>query len=210
MKKDKKVADQKPDDITDGSNQPLAPTPITGTQKQNSLAYVVGAMLLLIVVVVGSGVAKQKKTVPAPVVTPSPVDYKLTTLTVDGDAATVSSNVVSVPILIDTAGNTVSAVELHIVVDPSTVKGLKVQSGSFFTKPTVLENKAGEAPGSYVYIIGSLTPKQGSGDVAHVSWTKTAGASGTVTIRLDPQTQVAAIGETGTVLKNVIEGVVRF
>lgn len=191
------------------------PMPVPGTPKQSPYAFVFGGVLLFVVGVV-TGLNLQNKTQPKMIVdtgqnaTPSPQDHRLTTLAVDSSAATVSTNSVSVPITIETAGNTVSAVELQVAVDPSTVTGLTVSPGTFFTNPTVLESNAGATPGTYIFTIGSLTPKQGVGIVALVSWTKTAGTTGSVIVRLAPQTQVSAIGEAGTVLKASTEGVVRY
>lgn len=195
--------------VSDQNSTPT-PIPVVETTKKHAGVYVIGAVLFLIIAVM-FGVTKQKNTQLVTVVaTPSPVDHRLTTLAVDAQAATVSSNLLTVPITIDTGENTVSAAELHVSVDPSNVKGLKVLQGSFFSSPTVLENKAGDTPGTYVFTIGSLTPRQGAGVIALISWIKTSEAVGSVAVRLDPTTQVAAIGETGTVLKNVTEGVVQY
>lgn len=198
-----------------GQTDPV-PLPVDEAPKKKYIMYVTGVVLFLVGVVVGIGVERQKKTQTNALVdtrqnvTPGAEDHVWTTLVVDGATASVSDTTVSVPILIDTGENTVSAVELHVAADPSTVTGLKVSSGSFFSSPTVLEDKVGDTPGTYIFTIGSLPPRQGSGVVALVSWTKPAGATGAVTVRLAEQTQVAAVGESGTVLKQVTDGVVQY
>lgn len=201
--------------IPQESIEPTGTLPEVETPKQNTAAYGIAAVIFLIVIV-GIGIGLQKKSTSPQVADttqntiPVVQDNQMTTLTIDADAASVSSTMVTVPIRIDTQDNIVSAVELVLSVDPQTVTGLKVTAGSFFVEPTILEDRLGDAPGTYVFIIGSLTPKQGSGDIAQVSWTKKADVTGMVTVRFDPQTQAAAIGESGTVVKDLIDGVVQY
>lgn len=216
MNRETTDSDHKSADIIDGTPELPASEPVAGSPKKKYLLYGISAALLLALIFTGvSAVNRRQTQSEAPVdisqqTVPTPADHRWTTLTVDAAAASVSSTMVTVPIRIDTGDNTVSAVELHVAVDPSTVKGLKVIAGSFFVKPTVLESKSGEAPGTYVFTIGSLAPRQGAGDIALVSWAKTAGSTATVTVRLDPQTKAAAIGESDTVVKQVTDGIVRY
>lgn len=194
--------------------RPQPPEPVAKSPSKKPLIIV--SVILCAVVAIGIWLVRQNKSEPDNAQetnqseTPSPEDQKQTTLEVNAAAATISSDLVTVPISIDTGKNTVSAVELHISVEPSAVAGLKVTPGSFFDSPTVLEDKAGDSPGTYIFTIGSLTPRQGSGVIALVSWTKAAGATGNVTVQLDEYTQVAAIGELGTVLKSMTDAVVRY
>lgn len=138
-------------------------------------------------------------------VTSGQVQLRQTTLTIDASQVSASggdTRTYSVPIVIDTGSNTVSAVDLFFDIDPASVISAEVTPGAFFAEPTVLRSTIDTEQGHVVFTVGSLTPVQGVGTVALFSWTVPGDQHGSLGITFTDKTQVAAIGETGTVLKS--------
>lgn len=177
-------------------------TEITEVQKPKRRWWVVVAIPLGIFVLLGIGFYPLiQTTAPTPTPKPTPIlqeSNASTVLSVDSDNATSTPLLVSVPITINTGKNTVSAVELHLSFDPQKSKNASVSAGAFFTDPTILKNEVDQTNGKITFILGSLTPKQGTGVVAILSLEPV----GTITLAIDPETKVAAIGEKENVLKS--------
>lgn len=124
-----------------------------------------------------------------------------TILTVSGDTATVDSDSISVPILITTGENMVSAVELHLGFDPAVLTGVTVEPGDFFTDETILQ-QVNTQEGTATFILGTRSPRTGSGTVAVFKASVAAQTGGEITIRLLDTTQAAAIGQDGNVVSD--------
>lgn len=136
-----------------------------------------------------------------------PKSHATTTLFVDVANARVSGTSLEIPIAIDTGGNTVSIVELHLGFDAKLLTGVSIQPGSFFSNPMIIEKNVDQNNGTIVMTLSSLTPRQGTGPLVNISAIAVQKTS--MTIHIDPKTKVAAIGEKGNVLSNTRDGTVQ-
>jgi hypothetical protein len=174
------------------------------------ILWLLFAIILLSVTAVGVRVYRVYRSSPnvdktvAPPVTTAPAT---TTLSVDVANARVSGTSLEIPIAIDTGGNTVSIVELHLGFDATLLTGVSIQPGSFFSNPMIIENKVDQNKGTIVMTLSSLTPRQGTGPLATISATAVQKTS--VTFHIDPKTKVAAIGEKGNVLRSTSDDTVQ-
>ena len=140
-------------------------------------------------------------------VPPVTTSHATTTLFVDAGNASVSGTSLEIPIAIDTGGNTVSVVELHLSFDAKLLTGVSIQPGNFFSNPMIIEKTIDAAKGTIVFVLGSLKPRQGVGSL--VTITAIPEQKTSITIHIDPKTKVAAIGELGTVLSSTSDGTVQ-
>ncbi|MCX6793772.1 MAG: cohesin domain-containing protein [Candidatus Gottesmanbacteria bacterium] len=134
-------------------------------------------------------------------------NHAMTTLFVDAVNASVSGTSLEIPIAIDTGGNTVSVVELHLSFDAKLLKRVSIQPGNFFSNPMIIEKSIDAAKGTIVFVLGSLTPRRGVGSLVTVTAIPVQKTS--ITIHIDSKTKVAAIGEIGTVLSSTRDGTVQ-
>ena len=168
------------------------------------------AIILLVVTAIGVSLYRVYRFSPnvgqpiAPSVTKS---HAMTTLSVDVANARVSENSLEIPIAIDTGGNTVSIVELHLTYDAKLLTGVSIQPGSFFSDPMIIEKTIDTTSGTIVIALGSLKPRQGTGAV--VTLTAIPEQKTPITIHIVPKTRVAAIGELGSVLSSTRDGTVQ-
>jgi hypothetical protein len=137
-----------------------------------------------------------------------PASTASTTLFVDVDTATVSTNKLEIPVTIDTGYNTVSVVELQLSYDAKFLSEVSVQPGDFFSNPMIIENTIDSTKGTIVFTISSLTPRQGTGSIAIITGIP-AEKSSSITLRIESKSRVAAIGELRSVLKNTRDGTVQ-
>jgi len=158
------------------------------------------AIILLVVAAVG--VSWYRYRVPA-----VPKSHAMTTLFVDAGNASVSGNLLEIPIAIDTGGNTVSVVELHLGFDAKLLTGVSIQPGNFFSNPMIIEKTINAAKGTIVFTLGSLTPRRGVGVIATI--TALLQQKTPITIHIVPKTRVAAISELGSVLNSTRDGTVQ-
>jgi len=172
--------------------------------------WLVFAIILLVVTAIGVSVYRVYRFSPnvdrstAP---PVPTSRAKTTLSVDVANARVSGTSLEIPIAIDTGGNTVSIVELHLGFDAKLLTGVSIQPGSFFSNPMIIENKVDGNNGTIVMTLSTLTPRQGTGPLVTISAIAVQKTS--MTIHIDPKTKVAAIGEKGNVLRSTNDGTVQ-
>lgn len=121
------------------------------------------------------------------------------------EPATASHNineVFLVNITIETGTNIVAAADIDMSYDPQVLSLEEILPGTFFDSPTELRKEIG-VPGKIYYSLGSLTPKQGSGIIAIISFRGLT--AGTSSVTFDSTTIVAGIDE-GNILENTLSG----
>ena len=123
-----------------------------------------------------------------------------TTLALSPDSLTLKSKtIVSVSVNIDTGGDKVAAVKLHISFDPKVVKVDSVTPSTFFTKSSILHKEIDNKAGIAQLVVGSIEPKSGNGELALVKIT--ALKDGDPMLKISEESEVSAIGKTYNVLK---------
>ncbi len=138
---------------------------------------------------------------------PVKVTKRDTVLSIAVKEAVSGSQSTTIPVLIDTGENTVSAIELHIAMNPYKKQTVKVTSGSFFASPTILENTFDKETGVTKLVIGSLSPKKGTGILALLEITS-LGVKTETEISITNDTKAAALGEESTVVKELQSGTI--
>lgn len=140
----------------------------------------------------------------APRVSVTPVQTgKLTTLSVGNSVKSADASYVSIPIGIDTGLNTVSGVELHIVLSPIPNQIVQFVEGDFFDSSTILKNRYDGANGSITVAVSSITPKQGSGVIGFLQIPISKSQPQSTFVRITENTKVAAVHEEGSVVKEL-------
>jgi hypothetical protein len=138
-----------------------------------------------------------------PTPTPSPTGLpKVVNLTMAPPTVNTSPNqTFTVSLNMNTGGDNVSAVDLHVAFDPTKVQAQSVTAGTML--PVVLvagafDNTAGTA----TITLGSqpTTPANGSGTVATITFK--AIASGSTSVNYAVTTQTASVGKTGNTLNS--------
>lgn len=166
------------------------------------------ALLLLI------AIRGEKKTVPTNT-TPSPEAMSPTPNVPVETVLAMTPNPVSldasgngkVDVTIDSGVNDVQGIQLEMTYDPNALTNIKVTPGTFLKDPVVLMNTIHPDKGTISYWIG-ITPTQkavrGTGTVATISFSKKSTASdmAQTEIKLTPQSQIGAAGDTISVLKS--------
>lgn len=118
--------------------------------------------------------------------------------------ATIKGKKFSVDVTLDTNTDKISALELHLSFDPKMTQIKDIIPGSFFTNPTVFKKEIDNKKGEAIFIIGTLSPKSGSGMVAEV---QIEGLKlGEVKISIIGS-KAAAVGKSDNVLIETKEGV---
>lgn len=110
----------------------------------------------------------------------------------------------SLPVLLSTGANKVTAVQLELQYDPKVLDNISVTPGPFFQNPVVLLNKIEEKLGRISYALG-IPPqgngRQGADTVAVLSFEKKSGITPTQTsIQFLPKSLVTAEGILESVL----------
>lgn len=167
------------------------------------------AIILLVVTAIGVrlySVYRVSPNVGQPIAPSVPKSHAMTTLFVDAGNARVSGNSLEIPIAIDTGGNTVSVIELHLGFDAKLLTGVSIQPGNFFSNPMIIQKSIDAAKGAIVFTLGSLTPRRGVGVIATITAIPEQKTS--MIIHIDPKTKIAAIGELGSVLSSTRDGTV--
>lgn len=155
----------------------------------------------------------------SPTVAPSPIAPPPVTLPVEESvlrfddpviatesAASNTANVTySLPLIINTGRNAVTAVQVELAFDPKVLAKVSVNPGSFFNNPIVLLNEVDESTGKISYALG-ISPQdngiRGEGVVAMISFqTKVASPTAT-SVTFLPKTMVTAEGVSQSVLKS--------
>lgn len=131
----------------------------------------------------------------------APASFQDTILFFTTPLSVTSGKKIALPISIDTGDNTVSAVQLKLQYDPRVLSQVTIEPGQFFDNPSVLQSLLDQSRGIVLFVLGSLKPKQGSGQIVILKATIAPGAAGETTISFAPETEAAAINELGNVLK---------
>ena len=139
--------------------------------------------------------------------TPTPPAESVLAMTPESiDLSTGATGTQTVDVTIDTGTNQVTAVQLELGYDPSVIRNVVVNPGTFLTSPTVLINNDDSDTGRVSYALGispAQDPKNGSGTVATISFTVAPNADITETeITLLPRSLVTARGVGPSVLKS--------
>ena len=136
--------------------------------------------------------------------TPTPA-MAYTTLSLLPNPFTLSTPSASVDASIDTKTNKVTAVQLEISYDPKQLTNVDIAPGTFFDNPLVLLKNIDEKKGLITFALAispAQSAKQGTGNVATITFTSNL-AKGTQTeIKVLPETLVTAEGVSSSVLKS--------
>ncbi|MBI2267995.1 MAG: hypothetical protein HYU80_00940 [Candidatus Blackburnbacteria bacterium] len=113
----------------------------------------------------------------------------------------------TVTITIDAPEEKITGAELKIKFDPTVVKIVDILYGDFLEKPTIFLNQVDNKEGKAIFTIGTLTPKPGKGNLAHL---KILGVKeGATNISLANETKVVALGKTGNIAQTEASSIVR-
>lgn len=160
-------------------------------------------LLILILIISAAGlVALSLNTKTTPPVT-LPVSMAQTTLIMNTPVAS-TSGVLSSSIVINTNGNSVSAVQIELSYNPSDISNVDIKPGPFIKNPAELFKKIDADKGRVSYGLGiGLKEKEakGAGVVAMLSFTKLR-TSGTTSIAFLPKSVVTSLGISQSVLRS--------
>jgi len=111
----------------------------------------------------------------------------------------------SIPIIINTQKNLVTAVQIELSYDPQIITNVSITQGSFFSKPIVLLNHIDDANSRISYALG-INPqdsgKKGEDIVATLTFKAKISTPTATTISFLPKTFVTAEGVAQSVLKS--------
>lgn len=139
-----------------------------------------------------------------PQLTPTP-DMAYTTLSLIPNPLTISTPSASVDVSISTKTNKVTAVQLEISYDPKMLANVNIAPGTFFENPIVLLKKVDEKKGRIYFALGispTQTAKQGTGNVATITFISNLTKGEQTQINVLPETLVTAEGIASSVLKS--------
>lgn len=111
----------------------------------------------------------------------------------------------TLPIILDTAGLEVSAVELRLRFNPEIISITLLNPLEFFENPHILEREIDNFKGEATFILGTREPKSGTGQVAQISLT--AKKSGQTEISLNGS-QAAALGKQENVIGKITNSLI--
>lgn len=134
-----------------------------------------------------------------------------TVLSLSPGAVEVSSAAGSVDVIIDSANNNVTGVQLELSYDPAVLTNVALSPASFFETPSVLINRVDAKNGkiSYAIVIPPTgTAKKGAGNVAKINFDVKKGATGSTQIQFLPKSIVTAEGLGYSVLKSTSDATV--
>lgn len=176
---------------------------------KRTIALIIGLFLLtalLTYVAVNQQAPKQTQ---APATVVSPKDTVLTIVPVAAATPSAASSK-SAEVNIATGKNKVTAVQLELSYDVKVLTDVDIIAGTFFENPATLVKDINEETGR-IFFATAINPGEngvtGNGVIAKITYRTLATSSATTTIRFLPQTQVAAEGETISVLKQAVDGV---
>ncbi len=194
---------------------------VPAPKKNSPLKYILLAVSLIIIgaVVFSLGVfspnSTPKKNQPTVTSGPKPTAFAHTVLSFMPNPISMDGATGSVEIMVDPRTNPVTAVQLEISYDPKVLTNVVVESEkTFFTAPLVLINKSDKAAGHITYALG-ITPAQQPvttpGNVVKITFSKVPGTTATqTTLKLDPETLVAASGIGPSVLETSSDLIINF
>ncbi len=175
---------------------------------KKTLALISGLIVVTILFVALAVTQNKKASVKQTVLAnPTPTPFAQSVLTLSPNPATLTNGAGTVNVMLSTAMNEVTAVQLELQYDPKVITNVKVTPGSFFTNPLIFPfNKTDAVNGRVSYSIG-IQPSQnalkGEGTVATISFSKVPGTTaGETQLTLLPKSLVSARGVEQSVLKS--------
>jgi hypothetical protein len=177
---------------------------------RKTLALITGLVLVTVVLFVIALRTNNSK--PAEIATPSavpatPVPVATAVLSLSPNPITVKPGQQgTVDVMIDSADNAVTAVQLELAYDPTIITNVKITKGALFPQPVILKDKNDNKTGRYTYMI-AIQPRQatiqGSGPVATITFTAARSALGKqAQLALLPESLVTARGVANSVMKS--------
>ena len=123
------------------------------------------------------------------------------------DLSMATNSAYTLPIIIQTGKNLVTAVQLDLLYDPKVLSNVKMEQGTFFTNPVTLLNSTDAATGRVSYALG-VGPqdhgKKGEDIVAIIRFNTKSVYPQATSISFLPKTLVTAEGIAQSVLKSSI------
>ncbi len=142
---------------------------------------------------------------PQQIIRPTPTPFAQTTLTFSPTPLTIASPSGSIDVAIDTGANNVTAVQLELSYDPSTLTNIKITPGDFFENPVIFPiTKIDKTKGTISYALAippAGTARKGQGRIVTISFSTLMKAGQQTQIGFLPKTLVTASGATQSVLK---------
>lgn len=121
--------------------------------------------------------------------------------------------VYSLPLMISTGRNAVTAVQVELSFDPQVLTKVTVNPGSFFNNPIVLLNDVDQQAGKISYALG-ISPQDngisGEGVVATINFQTKVAAPTTTSVTFLAKTLVTAEGVSQSVLKSSSPALLQF
>jgi hypothetical protein len=175
---------------------------------RKTLALISGLVIVTIILFIIALRSNNQLNPPPPVTQtqPSPTSAAHSVLMLSPNPVMVKPGAAgSVDVMIDTADNNVTAVQLELAYDPKTITNVKLTPGTLFTNPVVLINKNDTQAGRITYAFG-IAPNQqtiqGKGVVATISFTATSVSGSQSQITLLPLSLITARGIATSVMKS--------
>lgn len=175
------------------------------------------ATLLLVVLAVSSGkktpVIPGTSSVNQAQTTPYPTPKIEAALMFDPKTLTVASTSGSININLDSAGNSVTGVQIELSFDPKVIAITSITPGAFFPKPNPLFKNIDNAKGRLTYIL-AVSPTDiavsGSGPVASLAFTVKDKSGGKTDIAFLQKSAITAEGVSPSVLKTTVNATILF
>lgn len=131
--------------------------------------------------------------------------FMATESAVQNSASNAAGTVYSLPLVISTGKNAVTAVQVELGFDPEVLTNVTVDNGSFFNNPLTLLNDVDEKTGKISYAVG-ISPQdsglRGEGIVAIINFQAKIAKPEATNITFLPKTLVTAEGVSQSVLKS--------
>lgn len=174
---------------------------------KKTLALIVGLVLVTIILfIIALQTGKQQTQVPQNKMTVSPTpDVAHSVLSLSPNPLEVAPGTQgTVDVMIDASDNAVTAVQLELMYDPTTLTAMKITPGPLFKNAVVLINKNDTKTGRFTYAFG-IQPNQGTitgtGAVATITFTARGVSGKQSQITVLPTSLVTARGVATSVLK---------
>ncbi len=152
--------------------------------------------------------ARNSKTAVSP--TPTPISVSSSSFPTISSQAFAGLSLQRTPtgadIVLDTAGKSVSAIQLDIAYSPDVLTDMRLIPGNFFMNPVTLANEVDPAKGTIFYAAAlpvNGRPWNGKGIVASLNFTTNRGIVSQTAIQFMPKTKVTALNISDSILKTM-------
>lgn len=173
---------------------------------RKTLALIFGLVLVTIILFIIALQTGKQTQVPQNKMVASPTpDVAHSVLSLSPDPVAVAPGTQgTVDVIIDASDNAVTAVQLELMYDPTTLTNMKITPGPLFKNAVVLINKNDAKTGRFTYAFG-IQPNQatvtGTGAVATITFTARGALGKQSQITVLPTSLVTARGVATSVLK---------